>query len=64
MEKIITWVIRFVIVFIAFISNKINNRLENIEQQVKKNTIEIEVLKEKLQLYKYGIQENVAKRYF
>jgi heme/copper-type cytochrome/quinol oxidase subunit 2 len=64
MEKIATWIIRVIIVFIAFVSNRINNRLENIESKVEKNTIEIEVLKEKLELYKYGIQETNKKRYF
>lgn len=52
MKNIIDIIIKIVILFIAFLTSSIKQKFDNLESQVHKNTIQIEVLKEQLKLYK------------
>lgn len=44
-------IVKLLIVITAFLVNGIKNQFDNLASQVRKNTIEIEVLKEKLKIY-------------
>ena len=52
MKIVLDILIKLVIIFIAFLTNSIKNKFDTLESQVNKNTIQIEVLKAQLKLYK------------